>query len=395
MDESTARSRHPDSYGAGLPVGAPPDARLVPDCAVCRGRAGAGGDEHHLKRSWHRSSASAAFRWGLQHYRRDQTWSEWPQPLSQLRRLYVSVQGISPISSTTPGLANLKYHRSRHRTGGNISNIYGTIQTTDFGDANLFLVNPSGIVFGPQGSFDVGGSVSMSTADYLRFEGTSTLFDMLSDSGIVRPARCRACGGIRIHRFGAAGSHYSPGQHAPSSGRHNRCRWWAETLPFRLRPFEDGTMQAANLRAPGGQIQSGVCGLAWRGACPEFPNWSEHHGASFTTMGTVTIKEGSTLDVSGQLDEFGTPIGNGNSGTVLVRGGQLVMDASTIQAITWGAVDGASTAVDIQVSQDVALTNGSTISTVTSGSGRGGDVQLTAPTLTIENDSPVDLDGNW
>ena len=58
-------------------------------------------------------------------------------------------------------------------------------------------------------------------------------------------------------------------------------------------------------------------------------------------MGTVTIKEGATLDVSGQLDEFGTPIGNGNSGTVFVRGGQLVMDASTIQAITWGAVDGA------------------------------------------------------
>ena len=63
------------------------------------------------------------------------------------------------------------------------------------------------------------------------------------------------------------------------------------------------------------------------------------------------LKEGATLDVSGQLDEFGTPIGNGNSGTVLVRGGQLVMDASTILANTVGPVDGASKAVDIQVSQ--------------------------------------------
>ncbi len=61
-----------------------------------------------------------------------------------------------------------------------------------------------------------------------------------------------------------------------------------------------------------------------------------------------------------------------------MRGGQLVMDASTILAITVGAVDGASTAVDIQVSQDVALSNGALIVTGTSGLGRGGDVQITA-----------------
>jgi filamentous hemagglutinin family protein len=59
-------------------------------------------------------------------------------------------------------------------TGGNVSNIYGTIQTTDFGNANLFLVNPSGIVVGPNGSVNVGGSVSFSTAQYLR------LFDSLN-----------------------------------------------------------------------------------------------------------------------------------------------------------------------------------------------------------------------
>src|SRR5262245_56993075 len=53
-------------------------------------------------------------------------------------------------------------------TGGNTSNIDGTIQTTGFGNANLFLVNPSGIVFGPNGSVNVGGSVSFSTAQYLR-----------------------------------------------------------------------------------------------------------------------------------------------------------------------------------------------------------------------------------
>ena len=53
-------------------------------------------------------------------------------------------------------------------TGGNSSTILGTIQTTDFGNANLFLMNPAGIVFGPTATLNVGGSVTFTTADYLR-----------------------------------------------------------------------------------------------------------------------------------------------------------------------------------------------------------------------------------
>ena len=53
-------------------------------------------------------------------------------------------------------------------TGGNPSNILGTIQTTGFGNANLFLMNPSGIVFGPTASLNVGGSVTFTTADYIK-----------------------------------------------------------------------------------------------------------------------------------------------------------------------------------------------------------------------------------
>ena len=33
-------------------------------------------------------------------------------------------------------------------TGGNLSTIYGTIQTTGFGNANLFLMNPAGFLLG-------------------------------------------------------------------------------------------------------------------------------------------------------------------------------------------------------------------------------------------------------
>jgi filamentous hemagglutinin family protein len=42
-------------------------------------------------------------------------------------------------------------------TGGNISNIFGTIQTTGFGNANIFLMNPAGFLFGPTATVNVGG----------------------------------------------------------------------------------------------------------------------------------------------------------------------------------------------------------------------------------------------
>src|SRR6187551_2553358 len=53
-------------------------------------------------------------------------------------------------------------------TGGNLSNIFGTIQTTGFGNANLFLMNPAGFLFGPNATINVGGMVSFTSADYLR-----------------------------------------------------------------------------------------------------------------------------------------------------------------------------------------------------------------------------------
>lgn len=53
-------------------------------------------------------------------------------------------------------------------TGNNPSNLLGTLGV--LGNANLFLINPNGIVFGPNSRLDIRGSFTASTADRLVFD---------------------------------------------------------------------------------------------------------------------------------------------------------------------------------------------------------------------------------
>ena len=227
-------------------------------------------------------------------------------------------------------------------TGGNISNIYGTIRTTGFDvddvHANLFLVNPAGSLFGPQGSFEVTGSVSFSTAQYLRLfdslngvsanfyadsandglENSVLFLPPLVDFGFLSPVATAAYGFLDapnpLATITVQGSTLSvlPGQSISLVGREVVIQ--GDTLP-------DGTVQQpAHLSAPIGRIQ-----LATAASPGEFdvntlqslPNnpVDPATAVSFTSFGSISLAPSSSINVSG-------------ANTVFVKGGQLVLSVN-------------------------------------------------------------------
>ncbi len=115
-------------------------------------------------------------------------------------------------------------------TGGNPSNIFGTLQTSGFGSANLFLMNPAGILFGPNASLNVGGSVSFTTADYLR------LTDGARFNAVPGPLDA-AISSAPVAAFGFLGSNPAAItlQAVNSRSRKDKAfHWWEGISPFRV-----------------------------------------------------------------------------------------------------------------------------------------------------------------
>src|SRR4029077_20400364 len=78
---------------------------------------------------------------------------------------------ISSESATFTGPNNIQNILSRV-TGGSPSSIDGKVSSQIQG-ANLFFLNPAGVVFGPHAQLDVSGSVAVTTANYVKMVGGS------------------------------------------------------------------------------------------------------------------------------------------------------------------------------------------------------------------------------
>lgn len=91
--------------------------------------------------------------------------------------------GGSVIFDHSPTLENI----FTRVTGSNGSNINGLLRTSVNSDTNLFLLNPNGILFGPNGGLDIGGSFVATTADAIQFgeQGAFSTSDTSTDLSLL------------------------------------------------------------------------------------------------------------------------------------------------------------------------------------------------------------------
>jgi filamentous hemagglutinin family protein len=232
-------------------------------------------------------------------------------------------------------------------TGGEASSIDGLIRSTIPG-ADLFLLNPAGILFGPNASLDVQGSFHASTADYIGFKDGQRFAAVPSPQDALLTTAAP-------ETFGFLGDN-------PESIFVNQSA--LEVPEGKTLSLIGGDIEIKGnegegpngLRAPSGQIN--VASVASAGeVIPNAPGQRPDLRVTSELKGDVRINEGGILNAGGA-----------GGGTVLIRGGTFVADNGSVFASATGPTDGSlndvpGAGIDIEVATDVVLDNRAVIGT--------------------------------
>ncbi|MCU0587306.1 MAG: filamentous hemagglutinin N-terminal domain-containing protein [Syntrophobacteraceae bacterium] len=243
-------------------------------------------------------------------------------------------------------------------TGGNRSDIQGLLRSKIDG-ANIFLINPAGVVFGPDARLDIKGSFHVSTADYLRFSDGAQ-FDARHFSGAgLTSAPPEAFGFLD-------GPHASiVGQGSPLQVPSGKTMQWVGG------PLE---LTGADLTAPEGRID--LVSVASRGEVSLADPRASLDGLE--RLDNIRLSDDAAIDTSGD-----------RGGRIRILGGDLVLDHADVSSMTQGQGDGEG--VTIHGRGRVTISNG-VISSATEGAGRGGLLSLEAGQVILQDAGR--LDGN-
>ncbi|MBS3025920.1 MAG: S-layer family protein [Dolichospermum sp. DET50] len=266
-------------------------------------------------------------------------------------------------------------------TGSSQSNIFGTLGV--LGNANLFLINPNGISFGPNAQLDVKGSFVASTADKIVFDN----YEFTTTNPTAPPL-------LTVNIPLGLGFRNNPGDINVNLA--------GSTLAFNngqgLKVPQDKTLaliggnvningngvDAEGLRAgilsPGSQIQLG--GLTQTGTV----NFNENFYSTFpqgVTRGNVSLSNGAEINVRAA-----------GGGSITINSRNLNVNENSrvrggIQK-NLGSVNAQAGNIDINNIEQVTLDNAVIANIVDEfGKGNAGNINIHTSSLTLKNDSTI------
>lgn len=248
-------------------------------------------------------------------------------------------------------------------TGNNVSKILGTLGV--LGNANLFLINPNGIVFGANARLDIAGSLVTSTADSLVFDNG---FAFSATTAQIPPLLTINVP-MGLQYAGNAGSIQVQGSilQVPNG----------ETLALVGGLV---SLDGAGVGALGGRVElaavggSGIVGLSVN------DNDLRLSFPDTLALADVSLANGAFVDVTA---------GGGGSIAIHVRNLNILGGSSLLAGIQEGLGSPDSKAGDIEVNAIEAINvegeGGIDNSVLRTGRGKGGNIYITTGSLSVTN----------
>jgi len=290
----------------------------------------------------------------------------------------------SAESATFSGSTGIKNVISRV-TGGQTSTIDGAFRSTIPG-ANVYFLNPAGVIFGENASLDVQGSFHASTADYLKFKDGVKFKTGLADANPILTTSSPESFGFLDN---------APASIVVSGGRSNNVLKVPEDETLSLIGG-DISINDSSLDAAGGRVI-----LASAGSAGEFiVNEAGVDSSSFTKGGNIHINHSANspmATIENNIPTADIDVSADSAGKVVIRGGQMVMDNASIWAAT---TNGAGGMIDIKLADNLTL-NGATekseieknpqmgITTGSLGKGNAGNILLDINELKLTNKAQI------